>query len=446
MSRLDELLQKMRQYASLPAIDGDEPMRSYGDLLAGIDTWSTRLAHQGIGAGDVVALKADYSFDSIALLFAALKADAILALLPPGQDTSRHLRDCCAQWLCTMEADGEARWSKMDAAPDHPLLQSLRAQRQGGIVIFTSGSAGLPKAALQSTDRFLGKFLRPGRRMRTLAFLLFDHVAGMDTLLYTLANGGTLIITRRRDPAAIFALIERAQVQVLPASPSFLRLLCLSAGAQSHDLASLQIITYGSEPMDSGTLARLCSLFPGVRMEQKYGTTETGSPRSSSRDNNSLWLKLSDSRLETRVLEGVLWIRGEGTLLGYLNAPSPVDDAGWYCTGDQVEVDGEWIRFLGRSSEMINVGGEKVSPTEVEQVMLELPQVREVLVRGEKHALMGQIVTARVVLAPECDTRETIRLIRTHCGQRLPRYKVPVKIDVTTGSLAGERHKLLRNP
>jgi acyl-coenzyme A synthetase/AMP-(fatty) acid ligase len=142
----------------------------------------------------------------------------------------------------------------------------------------------------------------------------------------------------------------------------------------------------------------------------------------------------------------VLHIRSESTILGYLNAPSPVDEQGWYCTGDLVDVDGEWIRFRGRASDRINVGGEKVSPTEVEQVILELDIVREVVVRGEANPLLGQIVTAQVVLAADLDEREAARTVRTHCRSRLAAYKVPVKIDFVAGRLTSDRQKALRKP
>ena len=82
------------------------------------------------------------------------------------------------------------------------------------IVLFTSGSTGRPKAALQSMHRFLGKFAKPGKSFRTLPFLLFDHVAGLDTLLYTLSNGGAVVVTRDRSPSGISRLIDDAMVEV----------------------------------------------------------------------------------------------------------------------------------------------------------------------------------------------------------------------------------------
>nr|WGD59538.1 hypothetical protein P5660_12625 [Bacillus velezensis] len=97
--------------------------------------------------------------------------------------------------------------------------------------------------------------------------------------------------------------------------------------------------------------------------------------------------------------------RSESAMLGYLNAPSPFDEDGWYDTGDQVETDGEYIRILGRKSEIINVGGEKVFPAEVESVFLEIPNVRDVLITSRKNPITGEIVAAEAVLEKEEDIK-----------------------------------------
>jgi acyl-CoA synthetase (AMP-forming)/AMP-acid ligase II len=221
-------------------------------------------------------------------------------------------------------------------------------------------------------------------------------------------------------------------------------LLWASGVAAEYDLSSLEILTYGSEPMDAATLARVNALFPQARISQKYGTTETGAPRTVSRGNDSLWVQIRGEGVETRIVDGILWIRSEGTLLGYLNAPAPVTKDGWYCTGDLAEQDGDWIRILGRQGDLINVGGEKVSPVEVEQIILELDEIASVAVSGRAHPLMGQIVAADVVIRDGVDPATAERIVRRHCRARLARHKVPVTVDVVTGSLSSERQKVLR--
>ena len=94
-----------------------------------------------------------------------------------------------------------------------------------------------------------------------------------------------------------------------------------------------------------------------------------------------------------------LWLRSQTAMLGYLNAPSPFDEDGWYNTHDVVEVDGPYVRILGRTTELINVGGQKVYPSEVESALLELHNVSDVTVWGEANPVTGQVVAARVSLA-----------------------------------------------
>src|SRR5439155_1572503 len=102
---------------------------------------------------------------------------------------------------------------------------------------------------------------------------------------------------------------------------------------------------------------------------------------------------------ETRVVDGMLQIRARSAMLGYLNAPSPFTSDGWLPTGDAVDVDGEYLRIRGRHSEIINVGGEKVYPAEVESVLQSMEGVKDVTVGSEPNPISGQIVTARVKLA-----------------------------------------------
>ena len=85
-------------------------------------------------------------------------------------------------------------------------------------------------------------------------------------------------------------------------------------------------------------------------------------------------------------------------MVGYLNAPSPFDADGWFNTGDVVETDGRFIRFMGRKSEIINVGGEKVFPAKIENFIQQLDNVKEVTVRGRPSPITGNVIVATVEL------------------------------------------------
>ena len=217
-------------------------------------------------------------------------------------------------------------------------------------------------------------------------FLLLDHIGGVNTLFYTLSNGGAVIVPSDRSPVAICDAIERHRVELLPTSPTFLNMLALSGEAERRDLSSLRLITYGTEPMPASTLERACATFPQARLLQTYGLTELGIMRSQSRESNSLWVRIGGEDFEWKVVDGRLWIRAKSAMLGYLNAPSPFDAEGFFDTGDLVETDGEWVRFLGRKSDIINVGGNKVFPAEVESILLEMENVADV---SEHAGLVG---------------------------------------------------------
>ena len=121
-------------------------------------------------------------------------------------------------------------------------------------------------------------------------------------------------------------------------------------------------------------------------------------------------LKSEVRGFETRIVDSILQIKADSAMFGYLNAPSPFTDDGYFITGDAVEQDGEYLKILGRKSELINVGGEKVYPQEVENVMLRFPGVQEVLVFGEKNLILGNNCLCKGIVSRRCRNREFLFL------------------------------------
>jgi acyl-CoA synthetase (AMP-forming)/AMP-acid ligase II len=259
-----------------------------------------------------------------------------------------------------------------------------------------------------------------------------------------LGSGGFLACPASRRPDDICALVEQHRLDLLPASPSFLNMLLVTGADRAHDLSSLRTVTYGAEPMPATLLARLVERFPDLRFQQTYGLVELGVMSSRSRDRGSLMMTIGGDGYEYRVVDGLLEIRARSSMLGYLNAPSPFTEDGYFRTGDRVEVDGDYLRVLGRDAEMINVGGEKVLPTEVEAVLIDISGVDDAVVYGEPHPLLGQIVCADVVLSGEMDPADARRVVRRACSERLPAYQVPAKVKVVDGPLVNDRQKRIR--
>ncbi len=406
------------------------------------------LRDHAVAPGTVVMLEADFSPNSVALLLALIEAGSIVVPLTSALAAKRREFAEIAQWELeiSIDEDDQAVFRDRDRRADHPVYDQLRASRHPGLVLFSSGSTGASKAAVHDLVRLLEKFKARRHRLRTLSFLLFDHIGGFNTLLYTLANGGCLITVRERSPDAVLEAVARHRVELLPTSPTFINLILLSEAFRRHSLSSLKIVTYGTEPMPLSTLQRFYRLFPEIRLLQTYGLSEIGILRSQSKSADSLWLRLGGEGFETRVVDGLLEIKAASAMLGYLNAPSPFTEDGWFATGDAVEVDGEFFRILGRASEIINVGGQKVYPAEVESVIQEMDNVRDVTVRGEKNPITGEIVCARVTPWEDEPEKVFARRLKRFCSERLERYKVPVKVSLTGEVQYGMRFKRQRRP
>jgi acyl-CoA synthetase (AMP-forming)/AMP-acid ligase II len=280
---------------------------------------------------------------------------------------------------------------------------------------------------------------------RTLVFMELDHIGGFNTLFHVLCDGGTLVPSRERTPRAVARAIERHRVQLLPTTPTFLNMLLVSEAYREHDLSSLELITYGTEPMPQSTLEALNQVFPKVRFKQTYGLSELGILPTASKDSQSLWLRVGGDGYETRIVGGTLWIRARSAMLGYLNAPSPFDAEGWLNTGDAVEVQGDYLHILGRASEAINVGGEKVYPAEVESILLKMENILDATAYGKRSPVTGNVVVATVRLRHPEDPLLLEQRMRAFCEGRLQPYKIPVLLVIDDGERHTARFKKMRS-
>ncbi|MCU0512910.1 MAG: fatty acid--CoA ligase family protein [Anaerolineae bacterium] len=423
----------------------DEAYR-YGWLLEEVRHWQSRLAAAGVLPGQIVTVEGDYAPTTVALLLALLEQQAIIVPLTDSVEAHKpEFRQIAeAQVIIDFKQDAAGSITHIPATVTNPLLQTLLAAGAPGLVLFSSGSTGKSKAALHNFDFLLKKFQHPRHTFVTLTFLLLDHIGGINTLLYTLANTGTIVSIDNRDPFAVCRAIETHRVELLPTSPTFLNLLLLSEAYTRFDLSSLRRITYGTEVMPERVLARIHDILPAVELQQTYGLSELGILRSRSEAPDSLWIKVGGEGFETKIVDNILWIRAESAMMGYLNAPAPFDADGWFNTGDAVEVKGEYIKILGRRSEIINVGGQKVYPVEVESVLLALPNVRDVAVSGEANPITGQTVVARFNLIEPEPLPEFRKRMREFCRDRLAAYKIPARIEIVTEEQYSQRYKKMR--
>ena len=429
-------------------VEADGSRESYAGLLARIAAAGAALDAAGVRPGAAVQLRGDFGAAATAFLLALwARGAAVIPVAPVSFEKAGEFAQVGqAEWIV------DAASGAIEPGPgssEHPLYDDLRRRGVPGLVIFSSGTTGASKGAVHDATRLLSKFEGPGKDFRTLAFLLFDHIAGVDTLLYCLSNASTIVCPAERTPEAICRLIAAEAVEVLPTAPSFLNLALLSGAHRDHDLSSLKIVTYGAEMMPQALLERVAAALPQARLVQKYGTSEIGALRSRSEGSASRWIRIGGhgggQGTEWRVVDGLLEVRTGTAMLGYLNAPSPFTDDGWYRTGDRVEVKGDMVRFLGRDSDVINVGGQKVFPAEVEAEIARLDGVAEVAVSGSAHPILGAVVTARVRMTDPGAAPAAVRTaIRRGLAGRLEPYKIPQKIEVTDQPLVTDRFKQRR--
>jgi acyl-CoA synthetase (AMP-forming)/AMP-acid ligase II len=410
--------------------------------------WQKALLRKvGIAAGAVCAFEGDFAPETVAIFLALAALGAVAVPLTAAASAQRDELASTAgvEWWID-PASGVAKPAATGRPQRHALLEGLMAADHPGLVVFTSGSTGKPKAILHDMDRVASKFMtqRPGRRM--IMFLLMDHFGGFNTLMSVLANDGVGICPAERTPRAVCEAVENGHADLLPTTPTFLGMMIASGLWRAHDLSSIKLVTYGAEPMPPATLARMREILPNAEFKQTYGLSELGVLRSSSPDQGSLWLKIGGEGFETRIVEGQLHVRSISNMLGYLNAPTPIDDEGWMNTGDLVEEKEGLIRFLGRRSEIINVGGQKVLPSEIEDVLLEAEGVAGAVVQGVPHPLLGQAVAARVALTRPEALKVLTQRLREHCRERLQKYKVPMRFEIVSAdSITTPRAKKNRN-
>ncbi len=419
----------------------------YGDVVETINNFLTRLQKAGVHPGATVVVLGDYSPEVFCMMMALCVNGSIMIPLTRNSvvQESEALEVSGCEWYVEFDTagrDGVITYRGLKS--DNVLLKEFLKRGTPGMVLFSSGSTGQPKGILHDFNQVTEKFRKQRAPVVAIPFLMIDHFGGINTILAITSGLGTVVTVANRSIQNICAAIEAYRVELLPATPSFLTLLMASGLQKQYNLSTLKRITYGTEVMPQSTLSRVHAQFPGVDLLQTYGLSELGVLSSRSREDGSLWMRIGGDGFQTKVVDGVLWIKSQYAMVGYLNAQAEFDADGWFNTQDQVEEDGEYFRILGRVTDLINVAGQKVYPAEVESVILEIDNVKDVAIFGEKHNILGNIIVARVVLNSPEPIDSVKKRIRKACLAKLNQYKVPTKILLTDKPLHTTRQKKIR--
>jgi len=385
----------------------------------------------GIKKGNVVALIGDFDPQSILTLLQLI--DKKVILVPLTIDTRYFFESA----LVDVVIEGDSI-KYLEQEKSHELIIQLRSKEHAGLVLFSTGTTGRPKAILHDLTLFMLRFETPRPTLKTINFLLFDHIGGLNTLLHTLFNKGTVVAPKSRSVEGILDMCAEHQIEVLPTTPTFLRMMLMSGLIPDKVPKSLHIITYGTERMDQPTLDELCQLLPNVDFRQTFGMSELGIVRVKSKARESLFMKIGGEGVETRVRDNVLEIRSKTRMLGYLNASSPFDVEGWYNTKDIIEEYDGYYKIIGRTSEVINVGGLKFMPSEIEREALRFKGVELAKAEGKTNPITGQHV--ELTVQPAQNTEIDKVQLKAFLSEVLPNHMLPKRLKVSSVAV-GHRFK-----
>lgn len=416
---------------------------SYQSLLNTKIQIGELLESNKIGPGDVVGVEGNFSCSIVAALLAIADVGATSLPLLKG-DALRDVKVAIASPLIILVAtpnDSLELVTNDVASSDEFLAQragylcELKNSRSPGIILYTSGSSGKPKAAVHD----LGKLVRPLFRfqgnhvpLNLIGLMSFDHWGGLNTLFSSLITGGTFYCLSDQTPSTVLGTVEKYKLQVISATPTFLAMVLVSGVIQRFNLDSLTLITYGAEPMPESVLRRMKKILPNIKFKQTYGLIEAGvlAVRSSPRD--MLAISIDSKLTQWRVKDDMLEIKNDSLLLGYINAASPFTADGWLQTGDRVQLaeDGSLI-IIGRESEQVTIGSEKFFPITVEDEILNAsPLILGAKVFSERIGILGNKLVADIELPEEvANDKEIFDAVRHALRDHLPKYMVPSQFN-----------------
>ncbi|MDC0933405.1 fatty acid--CoA ligase family protein [Arcobacteraceae bacterium] len=399
-----------------------------------------------IKSGEVVSILSDYSFESIVLLLALYQNKNIIVPITTTvqKEITDRIKESYTSKIINIQ-DTKYILENTQQVEEHPIINKLQLENKAGLILFSSGSTGKPKAMIHNLDNLIDNYKdKKAKALNMILFLMFDHIGGLNTLFNILSMGATMIIPNNRNVDDVCKLLQDYKIRVLPSSPTFLNLILMNKSNEKYDLNSLRMITYGTETMPESLLLKLKENFPKAKFLQTFGTSETGIANTSSKSSNSTFMKIDDPELQYKIVENELWLKSKTQVMGYLNASmESFTEDGWFKTGDLVEnTEDGFIKIIGRSKEVINVGGEKVLPNEVESVILQIKEIDDAMVYAEPNIITGQTVVCEVVTI--LDKKIAKKVIRQFCKDKLDSYKIPTKVNIVNKTSFNNRFKKIR--
>lgn len=288
------------------------------------------------------------------------------------------------------------------------------------VSVFTSGTTGQPKIINHSISTLTRAVRKSENHKGQIWGFAYNptHMAGLQVFFQAFENDNTIINIFNNSRTAIFNAIEKYNITNISATPTFFRLLL----PFEKEYPSVTRITLGGEKSSEKLYRSIINLFPNAKINNIYASTEAGSVLAAKGENFHI---PKNEKNKFQIKNNELFIHK--SLLGKFEDNYLHED--YYNTGDLVE----WVdeleglfRFKSRNNELLNVGGYKVNPSEVEEVLLELPQIQHVVVYGKPNSILGHVICAEIKLIKANTLLESD--IRIYLSQKLQDFKIPRKI------------------
>jgi acyl-coenzyme A synthetase/AMP-(fatty) acid ligase len=317
-------------------------------------------------------------------------------------------------------------------------------------ILFTSGTTGQPKMVAHTLASLTGPLddglaVVPGSVWST--FYDIRRYGGLQILLRALLGGGSIVLSSATESVADFLRrAGREGVTHISGTPSHWRRALMSGAAGRM---APKYVRLSGEIADQAILDNLKAAYPDAEIAHAFASTEAGvgfDVRDGRAGFPASYVGQPGAKAELRVEDGTLRIRSTRTARRYLGSrPALGDREGFVDTGDMVERRGDRYYFLGRREGVINVGGQKVHPEEVEAILNRHPAVRLSLVWPRKSPITGDIVAADIVLAdPTIDFASVRKELLQACRTELPAHKVPASLRAVESLPVAESGKLMR--
>lgn len=347
-----------------------------------------------------------------------------------------------------IDAD-QACLKELFSEPANSALSFLPADRMGKVIILTTGTTGIPKAAVYTWQVLLDQVrssLSAEPRTWLLAYPL-NHFAGYQVLSHALLQGDSIVIPASRSWVDVMVALKSGAVNSISATPTFWRFLIGHVPPNEWSGVNIKRITLGGEVVTEEILTKLKALFPGVAITHVYATTELGACFSVKDGKPGFpgdYLRRAVGNVELKIIDGELFARSKNGMLAYLDPACQLRSVeGWIATGDLVELQDDRVYFRGRVSEVINVGGAKAHPAKVENLVLGVSGVLAARAYGHPNPVTGQVVAVEVEIMDGGDEQKIREEINQTCRANLGRHELPRIINIVP-SIARLNEKIVR--